>query len=238
GCNVVCASQLCGNATCVGATSGGIVYVGHDYTTTLPGTAQARLLSNAVFVPESNPLHVMSYERYARASAIAHVDAILNDVAHQVGRTLSIVSTTSDDDVRDQLALPNYDVLLVHDQPTAPDGTLAALGAAWASTLSTFTLGGGVVVVLDGGGGIGQMPAFATGSALLSVTAHAPTAVGTPLLVTSHVDVVGIAVISPYGAGQSSVSVTTEANGGNVVYVVEIASDAASNAPIVVHKAF
>ncbi len=237
-CNVVCASQLCDNAACVGAASGGIVYIGHDYTTTLPGTAQARVLSNAVFVAESNPLHVMSYERYARAGAISHVDAILNDVARQVGRTLSIVSTMSDNDVPEQLVLPNYDVLLVHDQASAPDGVLAALGANWASTLSTFTLGGGVVIVLDGGGGIGQMPALATASALLNVSAHAPAAVGTPLLVTSHVDFVGNGVISPYGAGQSSVSLTTEANGGNVVYVVEIGGDAGSNAPIVVHKAF
>jgi hypothetical protein len=237
-CNVVCASQLCDNSQCVGATSGGIVYIGHDYTTTLPGTAQARVLSNAVFVPASNPLHVMSYERYARVSAVSHVDAILNNVARQEGRTLSIASTTSDDVVRDQLVLPSYDVLLIHDQPTAPDAALAALGAKWASTLSTFTLGGGVVIVLDGGGGIAQMPALATGTALLSVGAHFSTAVGTPLLVTSHVDVIGIGVISPYGAGQSSVSLTTEANGGNVVYVVEIAGDGGSNAPVVVHKAF
>jgi hypothetical protein len=237
-CNVVCASQLCDDAACVGAASGGIVYIGHDYTTTLPGTAQARVLSNAVFVAESNPLHVLSYERYARASAISHVDAILDDVAHQVGRTLRIVSTITDDDVPEQLVLPSYDVLLVHDQAFAPDGALAALGANWASTLSTFTLGGGVVIVLDGGGGIGQMPALATASTLLGVSAHAPAAVGTPLLVTSHVDFVGIGVISPYGAGQSSVSLATEANGGNVVYVVEIGGDAGSNAPIVVHKAF
>lgn len=237
-CNVVCASQLCDTSSCVGAASGGIVYIGHDYTTTLAGTAQARVLSNAAFVPDSNPLHVMSYERYAAPSAITHVDAILNSVANQEGRTLRIASTTSDDTVRDQLALPTYDVLLVHDQSAASDGTLAALGAEWASTLSTFTLGGGVVIVLDGGSGIGQMPAFASATGLLSVSAHSPAAVGTPLLVTSHVDFVGIGVISPYGAGQSSVSLTTEANGGNVVYVVEISGDAAPNAPIVVHKAF
>ena len=53
GCGVVCASQLCDNSACVGAASGGIVYIGHDYTTTLPGTAQARVISNAVFVPKA-----------------------------------------------------------------------------------------------------------------------------------------------------------------------------------------
>jgi hypothetical protein len=240
GCNIVCASQLCANSHCVGAASGGIVYIGHDYSTTLPGTAQARVLSNAAFTPQANPLHVMSYERYASASAISHVDTILRNVATQLGRTLSIRSTTNDTDVPTQLALPAYDVLLVHDQVSASDGALAVLGASWASTLTTFTLGGGVVVVLDGGGGIAQMPAFATATGLLNVTANFPITTGTPLDVASRLDVIGIGVISPYGAGQSSVSIATEANGGNVVYVVEIATaaDAGPGAPVVVHKAF
>jgi hypothetical protein len=237
-CNVVCASQLCSGSRCSGAASGGIVYVGHDYTTTLPGTAQARVLSNAVFIPQANPLQVMSYERYASPSAISRVNSILTNVASQIGRTLGIHHTTSDGDIPAQLRLPDFDVLLVHDQPTAPDGALATLGTSWAVTLRTFTLGGGVVVVLDGGTGIQQMPAFATGTGLLAVDTNSPVAVATPLLVTSRVDVVGIGVISPYGAGQSTVSVTTEPNGGNVVYVVEARSDAGSGSPVVVHKAF
>ena len=238
GCNIVCASQLCDNSRCVGAASGGVVYIGHDYTSTPPGTAQARVLSNAVFIPGSNPLHVMAYERYAMPSSISHVDAILNSVATQLGRTLSIRSVTTDDDVRDQLSLPNYDVLLVHDQSSAPDMALASLGSNWSQTLSNFTLGGGVVVILDGGTGIGQMPAFATATGLLQVMSHTGMATWTPLTVSSRIDVVGIGVISPYAGEQSSVSVSTEANGGNVVYVVELETDSGAGAPVVVHKAF
>jgi hypothetical protein len=214
------------------------VYIGHDFTTTLPGTAQARVLSNAVFIPQANPLHVMSYERYANAGAITRVNGILNGVAGQQGRTLRIRSTSNDADVPNLLALPGYDVLLVHDQPGAPDGSLGALGASWASTLTTFTLGGGVVVVLDGGSGIGQMPAFASGTGLLQVTANTPVTIGTPLVVSSRLDAVSNGVVSPYGAGQNSVSLSTEPNAGNVVYVVEIAGDAGGGAPVVVHKAF
>ncbi|MDP9002103.1 MAG: hypothetical protein M3O46_18580 [Myxococcota bacterium] len=238
GCNVVCASQICTSSRCVGAASGGIVYIGHDYTTTLAGTAQARVLSNAVFIPQSNPLHVMSYERYARRSAITRADAILGGVATQIGRGLNIRHTSTDTDVPTLLTLPGFDVLLVHDQPAAPDGALGVLGTSWASTLATFTLGGGVVVVLDGAGGIDQMPAFSNGTGLLNVTADTPLTVGTPLVVASRSDVVGIAVISPYGAGQSSVSLSTEPNGGSVVYVVDVAADAGSTAPVVVHKTF
>ena len=238
GCGVVCASQLCDDSACVGAASGGIVYIGHDYTTTLTGTAQARVISNAVFVPESNPLRVLSYERYANTTAVTQVGAILRGVARQEGRTLTITSTANDDQVPEQLTVTNYDVLLVHDQSNAPDGALAALGAKWGSTLSVFALGGGVVIVLDGGGGLGQMPAFATGTGLLDVSAHVSIAVGTPLLVASRVDVIAAGVLSPYGAGQNSVSLMTEANGGNVVYVVELNGDSGSNLPVVVHKAF
>jgi hypothetical protein len=232
-----CASQLCQSSLCVGAASGGIIYIGHDYQTTLPGTAQAHVLSNAVFVSQTNPLHVMTYERYADATSVARVDAILTSVARQLGRTMILTSSITDSDVPNSLVPQNYDVLVVHDQRTAPDGALALLGASWAPTLATFVAGGGVVVVLDGGGGIGQMPAFATGTALLRVTAHAPIVTGTRLEVLAPGDVVGIGVISPYGAGQTSVSVTTEPNGGNVVYVVELPSDAGSWPPVVVHKA-
>src|SRR5262249_31270759 len=50
-CGKPCASGLCSGSTCQGSVSGDVVYIGHDYFTTSPGTAQARLLSNAVFMP-------------------------------------------------------------------------------------------------------------------------------------------------------------------------------------------
>ena len=180
---------------------------------------------------------MLSYERYASAGAVSHVDAILNGVARQLGRTLVVQRTTNDADVPNHLVLPDFDVLLVHDPPAAPDGALSALGASFASTLLNFTLGGGVVIVLDGGTGIGQMPDFASSTGLLAVGAHAPVTSATPLVVASHLDFVGIGVVSPYGAGANTVSLTTESNGGNVVYVVELDADA-GGLPIVVHKGF
>ena len=55
---------------------------------------------------------------------------------------------------------------------------MAALGASWSATLTTFTQHYGIVVVLDGGTGVGEMPQLSTATGLLQVTAHAPVATG------------------------------------------------------------
>ena len=49
-------------------------------------------------------------------------------------------------------------------------------------------------------------------------------------------DAVGVGVVTPYAATASSTFVTTEANAGNVVYVVTGMGSGAS--PVVVHKVF
>jgi hypothetical protein len=237
-CFNVCPSQICVNSVCQGSTAGGVVFIGHDYLTTPAGTAQARVLSNAVFIPQSNPLNVMSYERYASAAAVARVKSILNGFATQEGRGLSITSTSVDTDIPNKLVLSMFQVLIVQDQSTAPAGALATLGASWATTLTTFTQAGGIVVVLDGGTGAAQMPAFSTATTLLRVTAQSTLATGTPVDDTAPGDAVGVGVVSPYGAGKNSVSITTEPSGASVIYVIDLPSDAASPLPVVVHKVF
>jgi hypothetical protein len=130
-----------------------------------------------------------------------------------------------------------YQVLLIADQPNAPGGVdLGALGASWAPTLAQFTQRGGVVVVLDGGGGADQMPAMVTGTGLLTVTSDAPLATGTPLQVAAPGDALGIGVLNPYAAGVHSVSFVTEPPAGALVYVVVAPNDAGTRPPVVVHK--
>jgi hypothetical protein len=237
-CNNVCVSQICVTSLCVGSTAGGIVFLGHDYLTTPSGTSQAHVLSNAVFIPQNNPLHIMSYDHYASAAAVARVKAILMGAATQIGRTIAITDTSVDADIPNRLVITSFQVLVVEDQPGASPGAMAALGASWASTLATFTHQGGIVVVLDGGTGVGEMPQLSTGTGLLAVTAQSSLANGTPLDVVAPGDSVGTGVVSPYGAGKNSVTISTEPNGGNVIYVVEQPSDAGPGAPVVVHKLF
>ena len=225
-CGVVCPSQICVNSVCQGSTAGGIVYIGHDYLTSVPGTAQARVLSNAAFIPQTNPLQVMSYEHYAVANAVAQREGhpqrrrdaggARPDHHQHFGRRRHSEQAGARRATRCSSCRTSR---------RPPRGALAALGTSWATTLATFTKAGGIVVVLDGGTGVGldggtgvgagQMPAFSTATLLLKVTAQAPIATGTPLDDVAPGDVVGVGVVSPYGAGKNSVSITTEANGGN-----------------------
>ncbi len=235
-CGRVCPSQICVASACVGSTPGDVVFIGHDYATTSAGTAQARVLTNAVFLAQEPQLRVLSYERYADGPTVTRIKGLIN-AGLPTGRTIAITPTTTDADVT-AITRQSYDVLLVPDQVNAQgDVDLGALGSEWAPALGAFTIAGGVVVVLDGASGAGQMPALVSGTGLLSVTAQSPIATGTPLTVLTQGDAIGIGVLSPYAAGTRSASITTEPPGGSVVYVVAT-GDAGTSPPIVVHKLF
>jgi hypothetical protein len=237
-CGSVCPSQICVGSGCAGTTRGGIVFIGHDYASTAAGTAQARVLSNAVLLPQRPSIHVLSYERYADPNAVARVRAILTGAASGGGRTVTISSTVTDADVA-ALSFADYSVLLLPDQPKADDVDLGALGALWAPALAAFSQAGGVVIVLDGGTGAGQMPALVTGTELLNVSAQTPVATGSFLDVVAPADAIGVGVLSPYGAGSNTVTVTTEGEGPSAVVVVTTQNDSGSAAnPVVVHKVF
>jgi hypothetical protein len=238
GCGIVCPSQICVASQCVGSTAGSVVFIGHDYATTVPGTSEARVLSNAVFLWPTDTVNVLSYERYADSTALEHIAAILS--AGSLGRTANVTHTVTDSDIPNTLDIQTYGVLLVADQVNAQgDVDLGALGDSWRPTLTTFTGAGGIVVILDGGTGAAQMPSFASGTGLLGVTAQTSLPTNTALYLLAPSDSVGNDVISPYAAGANSVTITTEANGGSVDYVVGPASDSgAPVSPTVVHKVF
>ena len=233
-CGKFCSSNLCGSGLCQGAAAGDVVVIGHDYVTTPLGSTQARVLSNAVFISRSNPLHVMSYERYVDPSALASVKSILAAAALQLNRTITYTATVNDAQIPSTLTAATQDVLLICDQQAAGAGVLGALGASWATTLTTFTQAGGVVVVLDGAAGTTrEMPQFITNAGLLSVSAHTILPVGQPLQVVAPSNVVGVGVLSPYGAGNRSVRFTAEPNVGLITYVVR---DSISSDPVVIHR--
>lgn len=231
-CGKVCPSNACVAGKCVGSAPGHVVVIGHDYETA-PTTfsSQARVLVNATLLPASNPLRVMSYEEYADASAVQNAEALVTAEAKQLGRSVTFVATASSAAVSSTLDESSYDVLLVHDQKNAPSGALGSIGSAWQSDghLAAFLHAGGVVVVLTGGAGTGEMPALATNADLLDVTSQS-SATGS-LDVLAPADAVGSGVVSPYFPKPSTVTFDTEPNGGDVVWVV-----AKNGAPVVVHK--
>lgn len=231
-CGHVCPSNACSAGKCVGAAPGHVVVIGHDYETA-PSTfsSQARVLVNATLMPASNPLRVMSYEEYADPAAVKNAEAVVTGEAKQLGRTVTFASVSASQTVSSTIDDAGYDVLLVHDQRSAPVGTLAAIGSSWQSDghVAAFLHTGGVVVVLTGGGGTGEMPALATSAGLLAVTSQS-TVTGS-LTVLAPADAVGSGVVSPYVPKPSTVTLATEANGGDVVWVV-----GQNGAPVVVHK--
>ena len=231
-CGKVCPSNSCANGMCQGNAAGHVIAVGHDFVIAPQQcSSQARVVSNAVLLPLSNPVRVLSYERYASAQAVANVKSIVSAAAKLLGRKVTFTSTTLDAAVPAMLDINAYDVLLVPDQPMAASNDLAGLGAGWKQSqkLDDFLHGGGVIVALDGGGGVDEMPAFLGAAGLLATNGDTPASGA--LTVTAPNDGVGLGVISPYVPTANTVTLDTEPAGGNVVYVVSKQA-----APVVVHK--
>ncbi len=234
-CGKICPSNLCVATLCQGATPGNDIVIGHDYLTGTNGSSQARVLWNAVLLPTSNPVRILSFEHYADPAAVVRVKTILLTAAQAQGRVLTYFDSTTDTDIPQKLKIQSFDVLLVYDQADAGAGVLGPLGGSWATTLATFLKAGGDVVTLDGAAGpVAEMPAFETNAGLLAVTSHTSLAAGTPVTVVAPGDAIAVGVLSPYGVTKdSSHFLTTEPNGGNVAYVV---TDQLPTQPVVVHK--
>src|SRR5690606_6759699 len=131
----------------------------------------------------------------------------------------------------------NYDVLLVYDQPDAPSGELDSVGAQLASTLDTFTRAGGVVVLLSGATGVGEMPEFASSAGLAAIDSESDY---TNLLAHNQAsgDVVGFGVVTPFRTLANSCTFTTsETPASDIVFVVTDTDPADGvGEPLVLHK--
>lgn len=235
-CGTVCPLGLCVNSSCAGTTSGEIVVIGHNYATANVNVSEAQILSNAVFLPPVNPLVVLSFEQYANSAQVTTVKSVLKTAAQAYGRTVSLVAVTDYAAVPDALTTKSYAVLLIYDQADAPSGQLATVGGVWAPSISDFLSEGGEVVVLDGAAGVDEMPRLLSTSGLLQTTSDVPVASGKALFVVAPNDAVGNFVTSPYPAQTNTAYfVTSEANGGNVTYVVDRFIDVGP-VPVVIHK--
>lgn len=236
-CGNQCVSGICVKSVCAGNTAGSVVVIGHDYASPAVLAGEGKVLANAVFLPPTNPLRVVSFEQYASATQVANVKSVLKQAAQTSGRTLTLTPVTDYTLLGAKLVVPSYDVLLVYDQATAPANTLQGVGGALQTVLASFLAAGGDVVVLDGASGAHpQMAGFLTASGLLATTGEVAVAHGTQLLVVATGDAVGNFVITPYAAQTDTVAfVTTEANGGNVTYVVDELSGGGLT-PVVIHK--
>jgi hypothetical protein len=237
-CNNVCPSRICVLATCQGTVAGNVVVIGHDYLTSSAASQQSKILNNAVFYNNSSfnkNVRIFSYEHYVNPVEVAAVKSIIDSYAQALSYTVAYTVSVSDTDVANGSVTPaTQDVLLVYDQPNAPAGKLATVGASWAARMSAFTIGGGIIIVLDGGQGTGEMPQFETSAALLSVTSHALVPDGTAVNVAVVSDAVARGMTSVYATDDNTVRFfTVEPQTSKLFYVIV---DPSSGQPIVVHK--
>ena len=190
-CGKVCPSNICIAGECQGATPGDVVLIGHDYTNAWSGSAQAKVLVNALSIPTTDPIRVLSYEDGSTNEAVAQAKALA--VGGIIGREVRFTVADSDTALGSDTLARSYDIVLIHGAGTSDAATT---GASWASALGTFTMKGGVVVALDNG--LTPMPKLLTSSGLLAVASHTLRADGTHLTVTGAADVVGAQLLSPY----------------------------------------
>jgi len=234
-CGKFCPSNICASSMCQGATPGDVVVIGHDYQDAVGGSSQARVLTNAVFIPTSNPLRILSYEQFASAAVVANVKSLIQSAAG--GRMLKITVATTAAALASATLAQTYDVVLVHDQQGTAPAALTAIGATWAADLTAFSKAGGVVVALDGASGQGGMPALLTSAQLLDLAGHESIPAGSLVGIVAPADRIATLVVSPYGTFDRSVTFqSNEGNGGNVVYVAEHIVDGLPADPVVVHK--
>ncbi len=233
-CDKVCPAVICLGGICQGANPGHEVVIGHDYAATFGGSAQAKVLTNAVFLPAANPLRVLSFEKWADPAIVARVKSLV--AAAALGRTLTYTVSTNEADLRDPLRLSRNEVVVVYDQRQMTAVEAAATGASWAGPLLTFAREGGTIVALDGADGLGEMPSLLRTAGILNLTSHTPLAATSRVAVVAPFDQVGLAVVSPYAVSNRSVTLqSAEPNGGNVTFVVRNGTLGAGD-PVVVHK--
>jgi hypothetical protein len=190
------------------------------------GSVQAKVLTNAVSIPTTDPIRVLSYEAGASTSVTEWTRKLLGDaITRQVTFTLAAPEAIAAGNL-----YASYDVVLVHG---AAGNDPAGLGASWAPALQTFTKRGGVFVAIDGGSS--DVPSLVNATGLISVTSHQALPSWTHFAVTGANDVVGAKLLSPYaGAGSSVAFDGVDSPSADVTYVVR--TDDVASLPTVIHK--
>lgn len=233
GCGVYCPTGLCNGGKCRGAIPGHAVTIGHDFLGVGTSASVAKVLVNAAFLPSHNPVRILGYQEFANPVAVASVKAILDAGAAASGRTYTLSASTTQAELLQRISIDTYDLVLVYDQPKAPAGALQGVGLAMAPDFTSFSETGGVIVALDGGGGVGEMPTFLRTTGLLDASAHTGVT-SLELNVVAPADAIGIGVLSPYQAPSTSVSFTLVA--APTATQVTVVREPKSGEPVVVHR--
>jgi hypothetical protein len=230
-CALICPSSICQAAKCVGAGFGHEIVIGMDYSDPAIGqmSAQVQMLANAVLLVNQPTINVLAYDEFSDAANVARLQMWLSMMGR--GRTIAFTSSKDWMSIPSKLAVADYQVFLVYDQPRAPVDQMATSGTLWNGAIDAYAKGGGVVVVLEGG--TGHNVDLLTNGGLLPVTAETNVA-GTQVKVDAPTDVVGLYLPNVFAARKNSVAfTTTQAADSHHVFVVK---DNEGVLPVVVHS--
>jgi hypothetical protein len=207
-----------------------------NYAEVFRVSSQTTLLGNAVFLPRREPVRVLAYSEYADTAVMTSTDRAIRWAGDNLNRTADITRTADVDEIETELILSNYDVFLVYDQPNAPSGELAAAGTQLAATLTAFTRGGGVAVLLSGATGIGEMNEFATSSTLAAIGTESP--YSSLAYIQGSGDVLTVDVVAPFLTLDSSCTfATSEVPSAETIFVfTDTDPTLGVGAPIVLHR--
>jgi len=140
--------------------------------------------------------------------------------------------------VTNNLSINDYQVLLVHDLELAPAGEAASTATTWesGSTISSFTRAGGVVIVLDGADGRGEMHEFISSANLLDISGQMDI---TNQFVFNKApgDVLGVNVLNSFLGTSHTCTFQTNAPADNeTIFVVTDDMDMGQGEPVVIHR--
>lgn len=229
-CGKQCVSHICVAGECQGSVTGDVVVIGHDYANAWAEAAESRVLVNAVAIPTSNPLRILTFAGDAPLTSVGTTRTIITHGPHR--RQVAITEAQDPAELTSPTLAAQFDVVLLHD---AAGDDPAARGASWASSLGTFVTKGGVVIALDGGRT--DMPQLLTSAQLLALAGHVKLAADARFDVTAPGDVVGAQVLSPYATSSVAVGfLGAPAPGATLTHVVRERADAGDGAPVVIHR--
>ena len=227
----ICPSAICQAGKCVGKGFGHEIVIGMDYADPLivQTSAQVQMLANSVLLVNQATINVLAYDEFSDAANTTKIETWLSAIAKP--RTINFVSSKDWMSIPSKLAVTDYQVFLVFDQPMAPADQMATSGTLWNGAIDSFAKGGGVVVVLEGG--TGHNVDLLTNGGILPVTGETNVA-GTQVMVDAPTDVVGLYLPNVFAARKNSVSfTTTQVADSRHVFVVK---DSAGVLPVVVHS--
>lgn len=241
-CGNQCPSGICQESKCVGARYGNVALLCLDFGSATANSSPTTLLGNAVFMPTKNPVKVLAYTQGASSAAVSRVHQVIALSGQPRGRSADIAEAKTVADVTTRLNVNDYQVLLIHDLDQAKSGEPAAAATTWesASVLSSFAKAGGVIIVLDGGDGTGEMHSLINAGNLLDPTGKVSLIgqtdiTGEQVWNNAPFDVLGVNVLAPFfGSSRTCSFDTTAKPSSDTIFV--LTDDQAGGAPVAIHR--